>query len=267
MGSNEGLQFLLLAIFGPEIICWQKSIFSSKHCKKKASGLDLENETLPRKRKTPNYSGLHLLDDHRDQADAFYPSSIEEHFRVIYYQAIDSITSAIKDCFDQLSFQLFANAEQFLVKAAMKQSYTDEINKVINQFKDIDASAMPAEIRIYQTIFEDVQVINFQEIVKHLQTIPHVERSLMPNILILVKLLLVSGATSATPERSFSLARRLKFWLRTSTSQRRFNSLAILNFRKEELDKISLIEVEKEFVENQPYRRNHFGLFCDEDLL
>ena len=112
-----------------------------------------------------------------------------------------------------------------------------------------------------------MQVINFQEIVKHLQTIPHVERSLMPNILILVKLLLVSGATSATPERSFSIARRLKSWLRTSTSQRRFNSLAILNFHKEELDKISLIEVAREFVKNHPYRRNHFGLFCDEDLL
>ena len=105
---------------------------------------------------------MHLLDDHRDQADAFYPSSIEEHFRVIYYQAIDSITSAIKDRFDQLSFQLFVNAEQFPVKAAMKQSYTDEINEVINQFKgDIDALAIPAEISIYQKIFEDVQVINF----------------------------------------------------------------------------------------------------------
>ena len=50
----------------------------------------------------------------------------------------------------------------------MKQSYTDEINKVINQFKgDIDASAIPAEISIYQTISKDVQVINFHEIVKH----------------------------------------------------------------------------------------------------
>ena len=81
----------------------------------------------------------------------------------------------------------------------MKQSYTDEINKVINQFKgDIDASAVPVEIGICQTIFKYVQVINFQEIVKHLQTIPHVENSLMPNILILVKLLLFNGATSAT---------------------------------------------------------------------
>ena len=43
-------------------------------------------------------------------------------------------------------------------------------------------------------------------------------------------------------------ARRLKSWLRTSTSQRIFNSLAILNIHKEELDKIYLIEVAKEFV-------------------
>ena len=211
---------------------------------------------------------MHLLGNHRNQTDAFYSSSIEEHFWVIYYQAIDSITSAIKDRFDQASFQLFENAEQFLVKAAMKQSYIDEINKVIHQFKgDIDASAIPAEINIYQTIFEDVQVINFQEIVKHLQTILHLELSLMPNFLILVRLLLVSGATSATLKMSFSLARRLKSWLRTSASQRMFNSLAILNIHKEELDRIYLIEVAKEFVENHPYRRNHFGLFCDEDLL
>ena len=52
--------------------------------RKKVSDLDLEDATFPRKRKTPNYSRLHHLDDHRDQADAFYPSSIEEHFRVIY---------------------------------------------------------------------------------------------------------------------------------------------------------------------------------------
>ena len=90
---------------------------------------------------------MYHLDDHRVQADEFYPFSIEEHFRVIYYQAIDLITSAIKDRFDQPNFQLFANAEQFLVKAAMKQSYTDEISKVINQCEgDIDTLAMPAEL-------------------------------------------------------------------------------------------------------------------------
>ena len=108
------------------------------------------------------------------------------------------------------------------------------------------------EISNYQIIFEYVQVVNFQEILKHLQRIPHVETSLMLNILILVILLLVSGATSATAGRHFSFARRLKSWLRTSTSQRRFNTLAILNFYKEELDKFYLIELAKEFVENPP---------------
>ena len=55
--------------------------------------------------------------------------------------------NVIKDRFDEPSFQLFANAEQFLVKVAMKQSYTDEISKVINQCEgDIDTLAMPAEL-------------------------------------------------------------------------------------------------------------------------
>ena len=76
--------------------------------RKKASDLDLEDAMLPRKKNPPNYSRLHLLDDHRDQADPFYPSSIEEHFWVVYYQVIDSITRAIKDRFDQPSFQLFS---------------------------------------------------------------------------------------------------------------------------------------------------------------
>ena len=72
----------------------------------------------------------------------------------MYYQAIDSITSAMRDRLDQPRFQLFTNAEQFLGNAAMKQSCTDEVNKVINQFKDTDASAMPAEISIYQKMYK-----------------------------------------------------------------------------------------------------------------
>ena len=39
---------------------------------------------------------------------------------------------------------------------------------------------------------------------------------MMPNIVNLLKLLLVNPATSATAERSFSLARRLKTWMRST---------------------------------------------------
>ena len=89
---------------------------------------------------------------------------------------------------------------------------------------------------------------------------------LMPNITKIAKLLLVNGATTATPERSFSTARRLKNWLRSSMKQKRFNSLAILNTHKPFTDKIDFIKVGNCFVNSQDVRQNYFGKFIEEDL-
>ena len=42
-----------------------------------------------------------------------------------------------------------------------------------------------------------------------------------------------SDMTASEPERSFSTLRRLKSWLRSSMSEDRLNSLALLNVHKE----------------------------------
>ena len=75
------------------------------------------------------------------------------------------------------------------------------------------------------------------------------------------------GATSATPERSFSLLRRLKTWQRSMMTKTRFNSLSLLNNNQAILDKISFIDVANEFVNVQPTRFKHvFGNFSEKDL-
>ena len=76
----------------------------------------------------------------------------------------------------------------------------------------------------------------------------------------------VRAATSATPERSFSLARRLKTWLRSTMNQKRFNSLAILSFHKEITDEISVVDAANEFVATKPTRQDIFGNFSNNDL-
>ena len=81
-----------------------------------------------------------------------------------------------------------------------------------------------------------------------------------------MKVVLVSGATTATPERSFSMAIRIKTWLRSTMEQRRFNSLSILNSSKPLVDKLPLVKVANEFVEKHPNHRNDFGLFTESDL-
>ena len=88
----------------------------------------------------------------------------------------------------------------------------------------------------------------------------------MPNIVFILKVVLVSGATTATPERSFSMARRIKTQLRSTMKHRRFNSLSILNSSKPLVDKLQLVKIANEFVEKRPSRRNEFGLFTESDL-
>ena len=81
-----------------------------------------------------------------------------------------------------------------------------------------------------------------------------------------MKVVLVSGATTATPERSFSMARRIKMWLRSTMKQQRFNSLSILNSSKVLVDKLPLVKVANEFVEKRPNRSNELCLFTESDL-
>ena len=83
----------------------------------------------------------------------------------------------------------------------------------------------------------------------------------MPNIILAIKLFLVNPATSCTPERSFSTARLLKTWLRTTTKSKRFNSLAILNIHKDLMDKLHLKDIGNEFVSAGEGRLEYFGKF------
>ena len=114
--------------------------------------------------------------------------------------------------------------------------------------------------------FSELAVSHFEEIKMKLASQPRERRGLITNAMRLTKLVLVSAATSTTPERSFYLARRLKTLIRSSMLQKRFNSLALLSFNKELCDKISLIEVANEFVDSKPNRKNIFGKFDKNDL-
>ena len=100
---------------------------------------------------------------------------------------------------------------------------------------------------------------------KHLKSVKN-KCSIIQNVVKIVKIVLTNGATSATPERSFSMARRLKTWQRSTMSQRRFNSLAILSAHKDILDGLSLVDIANDFTEARSSRRDEFGVFKDTDL-
>lgn len=56
----------------------------------------------------------------------------------------------------------------------------------------------------------------------------------------------------------FSVARRLKMWLCSTMSQKRFNSLALLNSNKAIFDELTLTDIANDFAEGQFTRCDGF---------
>ena len=75
----------------------------------------------------------------------------------------------------------------------------------------------------------------------------------------LVKLLMVSPASSAQAERSCSALRRLKTLLRTSMTEVRLNSVAVCHTRQQLMDSLDIKVVMEEIVSRSDLRKSVFG--------
>ena len=89
---------------------------------------------------------------------------------------------------------------------------------------------------------------------------------MISEVITICKLILVNPATSTAGERSFSTARRLKTWLRSSMTQEHFSNLTILNSHKDRTDRLSLLDIANEFKERNGNRKRNFGMFRESDV-
>ena len=202
--------------------------------KYKASIEPVDPPTLPRKRKRPkNYSILQYVFGYEGSAkNDYYPETPFDHYKLIYLEAVDTIISAIKGRFEQPAFKRFMNVEQLIFKAAKKLDVTEELKILESDLSgDFDAHQLKSELDLLPVIFKELPT-NFDDVCKTLQAMDKEKRTLIDNIWTIVRIVLTSGATSATPERSFSLQRRIKTWIRSTMNQKRYNSLSVLHEHK-----------------------------------
>ena len=115
-------------------------------------------------------------------------------------------------------------------------------------------------------MFESLEPVYFGNIVDTFKTICPQERVIINNVITIIKIVVTTGATSATPTMSFSLPRRAKTWFRSSMTQKCCNSLAILHSHIDIVDKLLLVAIGNVFVDNLPYRQNNLGTFSDCNL-
>ena len=109
-------------------------------------------------------------------------------------------------------------------------------------------------------MFESLKQVRFGDIVEKLKTISLQERVIINIVITNVKMVRTTGAANATPERSFSLARRVKTWLRSSMTKKSINALTILHSNKDIVGKLSLVAIGNDFVDNLLNRRNNLGI-------
>ena len=101
--------------------------------------------------------------------------------------------------------------------------------------------SLDEEMPILKKLFNDTPVLFFSDIVNKLQLLPG-KRQVIQNIIVFCNLLSINLATSATSERSFSLARR------ATVTQKGFVSLVILDFHKHVTDRIDFVSVGNDFI-------------------
>ena len=139
--------------------------------------------------------------------------------------------------------------------------FLERIAAVCDHFgNDIDARSLTLQLEMLQDLMDDKQANNISDVTAALQTLGPTKR-LYSQLLKLIVLLLVFPATSATAEHSFSCVRRLKTYLRTTTSQPRLNHLLVLHVHQDLTDSLDLKAIAQDFVSANDYRGHVLAVF------
>ena len=111
-----------------------------------------------------------------------------------------------------------------------------------------------SQLEILKVLIKHVQMNCFADVLKAVKSLSDHERHMITEVIVICKLLLVNPITSAIGERSFSMARRAKAWLRANMKQQCFNNVALLHTNKARTDKIRLLDIANEFVQRNENR-------------
>ena len=90
-----------------------------------------------------------------------------------------------------------------------------------NYGEDVDVTTLNVQLEIFRVSMKDGEFTCSDDILAKIKRLSEVKKYIISEIRTLCKLL-VNPATSAAGERSFSSARRLKTWLRSTMTQTMF---------------------------------------------
>ncbi|XP_076347995.1 zinc finger MYM-type protein 1-like [Tachypleus tridentatus] len=200
-----------------------------------------------------------------------FPSSPKEFYRRQYFEVLDLVINAINRRFYQPGFQAYRHMEDLLLKSLREEDTPDELKYLADKYgDDLDILSLKAQLPLLNGLLrgdsEDRHFKCFNYIYLAMKQLKEPQRCLISEVIISVKLLLVNPSSNAVGERSFSTARRLKTWLRSTMNQSRVNSLAVLHIHKERTASSDLVSIANDFVQKNDRRKVKLGVFTEHDF-
>ena len=198
----------------------------------KAAVLSMVKEpVIPRPHKVP-----HRL-RHGD-AEQHYFDSEKSMFRAQYFEAIDACLSELnRRLFDEESYALLRQIELAFLNAANQDriEFSDTLRKTYSN--KIDFDQVIAELKLLHSLMK--QCLPDVKRATSLDTVISVvnygqNRLILPSVVHLIQIYLLAPISAASAERSFSVQRQIKSYLRNTMSEKRYSNLLVLNIHKEE---------------------------------
>ena len=193
--------------------------------------LELEEIVQPRHRKIPK-----KIDD---GSNNFKYSSAEEKYRAELYSVIDMGCEQLKYYFESEDMNQYKRLTEILLDG----KYDAEICLMYPELN----KSLEHEIIFFRTQFSNkfVSVDECRLLFK--EFVPEV-RQLFPQVEKLLRLLLVSPASSCEAERTFSALRRIKTWLRSTMTQQRLENVMMCHVHRDLLMDLDSKLIAKEFI-------------------
>ena len=200
---------------------------------------NVQEAQMPRPRKLPARYDDGLSRGH-------IPASPKEHYRQLYFEAIDNAIGCLTSRFDQAGYKVYRNLEELLIKASLKENIELQFEFVCEYYKDdLNPDVLHSQLLIFGNHFQSIPekpssptIFDIKDFFVKLST---AQKNLLEQVGLVLKLILVM-------QRSFSSLCRIKTYLRTTMTQNRLNHLLLLHVHKEHTDSLELKSIINKFI-------------------
>jgi hypothetical protein len=214
---------------------------------------NIDQPELPRKRKLPRRFDDSTID--------YEFKDVKSYYRKQYFEVIDVTVTAMKARFNSPGFTAVTKLESCILNAAKNAETTrEDVDHICDTYSELSRERLQLHFDMFADICrqKQVHVANIQDIVNVFNTSAVCD--MLPEMFKVIKIFLTISVTTCIAERSFSLLRRLKTFLRSTVGQARMNHVAILSCYREATDTIDLQTIYTEFISRNELRRKTFAV-------